>query len=325
MEAHAARSEPASGRWRHALESRRVLAPLLIAPAVDLHGARRRRALRLGDLPQLHGRDRRLADRPLGRLRQLHDRLARRQLPPRAPEHAHLHARVAGDRRRRRGGAVELPRPRLSRQVDRALPRRSCPGPRPVVLSTITWLWLLDSLYSVAQLDARAASTSTTRSSGCSARSTSRRAPRFRCSGSVARTSRSLAITIVHAWRILPFAVVIFIAGRASIPTEVEDASQDRRRDGPEEALVRRRPAAAPDRARRGALRNRVHRSRLRASSTSSPTAGRSTRPRSCRPGPMRSGSTRARSARAPRSRCSSSRCSSSSAWRCCSSRGGRR
>src|SRR5512144_1575185 len=34
MEAHAARTEPASGRWRHALESRRVLAPLLIAPAV---------------------------------------------------------------------------------------------------------------------------------------------------------------------------------------------------------------------------------------------------------------------------------------------------
>src|SRR5262245_57691264 len=34
MDAHAAESRPASGRWRHALESRRVLAPLLIAPAV---------------------------------------------------------------------------------------------------------------------------------------------------------------------------------------------------------------------------------------------------------------------------------------------------
>ena len=30
----------------------------------------------------------------------------------------------------------------------------------------------------------------------------------------------------MHAWRILPFAVVIFIAGRASIPNEVEDASK---------------------------------------------------------------------------------------------------
>ena len=34
MEAQAARVKPAGRRWRHALESRRVLAPLLIAPAV---------------------------------------------------------------------------------------------------------------------------------------------------------------------------------------------------------------------------------------------------------------------------------------------------
>src|SRR5688572_11217114 len=34
MEARAARWKPAGGRWRHALESRRVLALLLIAPAV---------------------------------------------------------------------------------------------------------------------------------------------------------------------------------------------------------------------------------------------------------------------------------------------------
>ena len=34
MEAQAARVRPVERRWRHALESRRVLAPLLIAPAV---------------------------------------------------------------------------------------------------------------------------------------------------------------------------------------------------------------------------------------------------------------------------------------------------
>lgn len=34
------------------------------------------------------------------------------------------------------------------------------------------------------------------------------------------------AIIFVHSWRILPFAVVIFIAGIASIPTEVEDAAK---------------------------------------------------------------------------------------------------
>jgi multiple sugar transport system permease protein len=34
------------------------------------------------------------------------------------------------------------------------------------------------------------------------------------------------AVTTVHAWRIIPFAVVIFLAGLASIPTEVEDAAR---------------------------------------------------------------------------------------------------
>src|SRR4026207_2456910 len=47
-------------------------------PGGHLHGARRRLALRLGDLPQPHRCDRRLALRGLGRLRQLHERLARR-------------------------------------------------------------------------------------------------------------------------------------------------------------------------------------------------------------------------------------------------------
>jgi multiple sugar transport system permease protein len=34
------------------------------------------------------------------------------------------------------------------------------------------------------------------------------------------------AVTAVHAWRIIPFATVIFIAGLASIPSEVEDAAK---------------------------------------------------------------------------------------------------
>jgi multiple sugar transport system permease protein len=34
------------------------------------------------------------------------------------------------------------------------------------------------------------------------------------------------AVTAVHAWRIIPFATVIFIAGLASIPSEVEDAAR---------------------------------------------------------------------------------------------------
>jgi multiple sugar transport system permease protein len=34
------------------------------------------------------------------------------------------------------------------------------------------------------------------------------------------------AVISVHAWRIIPFAVVIFLAGLASIPTEVNDAAK---------------------------------------------------------------------------------------------------
>jgi multiple sugar transport system permease protein len=34
------------------------------------------------------------------------------------------------------------------------------------------------------------------------------------------------AIITVHAWRVIPFAVVIFLAGLASIPSEVEDAAK---------------------------------------------------------------------------------------------------
>ena len=35
-----------------------------------------------------------------------------------------------------------------------------------------------------------------------------------------------LAVIIVHAWRILPFAIIIFLAGLASIPSEVDDAAK---------------------------------------------------------------------------------------------------
>src|SRR5207248_11296793 len=39
-------------------------------------------------------------------------------------------------------------------------------------------------------------------------------------------TLAMLAIIFVQAWRILPFATVIFIAGLSSIPTEVHDAAK---------------------------------------------------------------------------------------------------
>ena len=137
------------------------------------------------------------------------------------------------------------------------------PWAAPVVLSTIAWLWLLDSLYSVVNwtLARLHLDNALVWVLGAVHIEEGAQVP-LQWLG---RPNLALlAITIVHAWRILPFAVVIFIAGRASIPTEVEDAIEDRRRDRLEEALVRRRPAAASHRARRGALRDRLHRSRLR-------------------------------------------------------------
>ena len=99
------------------------------------------------------------------------------------------------------------------------------PWAAPVVLSTITWLWLLDSLYSVLNwtLARLHLDTALIWLLDVTTLEENAEAP-LQWLG---RPNLALiAITLVHAWRILPFAVVIFIAGRASIPNEVEDASK---------------------------------------------------------------------------------------------------
>jgi len=99
------------------------------------------------------------------------------------------------------------------------------PWAAPVVLSTIAWLWVFDSLYSVinwtlAKLHLDNGLVWLLDAVG------------FEEGAQVplqwlGRPNMALvAVTLVHAWRILPFAVVIFIAGRASIPNEVEDAAK---------------------------------------------------------------------------------------------------
>ena len=85
------------------------------------------------------------------------------------------------------------------------------PWAAPVALSTLGWLWIFDSLFSVinwtlAQLHLV----------------DSLNPPQWLGRPNLAL----LSIILVHAWRILPFAVVIFIAGLASIPNEVEDAAK---------------------------------------------------------------------------------------------------
>jgi multiple sugar transport system permease protein len=85
------------------------------------------------------------------------------------------------------------------------------PWAAPVALSTIGWLWIFDSLFSVINWTL-----------GQMHLVNGSDPPQW-----LGRPNWALAaVTIVHAWRILPFAVVIFIAGRASIPTEVEDAAK---------------------------------------------------------------------------------------------------
>ena len=99
------------------------------------------------------------------------------------------------------------------------------PWAAPVVLSTIAWLWILDSLYSVVNWTLG-------RLNVDNAIVWFFDATKIEQDAQVplqwlGRPNLALvAVTLVHAWRILPFAVVIFIAGRASIPNEVEDAAK---------------------------------------------------------------------------------------------------
>jgi multiple sugar transport system permease protein len=97
------------------------------------------------------------------------------------------------------------------------------PWAAPVALSTIGWLWIFDSLFSIVnwtlkELHLLGPVCWTFGVEGCGAANP----PQW-----LGRSNMALvAIIIVNAWRILPFAVVIFIAGLASIPTEVEDAAK---------------------------------------------------------------------------------------------------
>ena len=190
------------------------------------------------------------------------DRLARRELPTRAPQHAHLHARVAGDRRRRGSGALELPRPRLPRQVDRALSRGPALGRagRPVDDHVALAVRLA---VQRRQLDAREAPSRQRRRLGAR-----RREPRGGRPGAapVARAPEPRAARHHDRPRLAnPPVRGRDLHRRESVdPDRGRGRLQDRRRDRAEEAVVRRRPAAAADRPRRRALRDRLHCRRLR-------------------------------------------------------------
>jgi multiple sugar transport system permease protein len=82
------------------------------------------------------------------------------------------------------------------------------PWAAPIALGAIAWKWIFDSLYSVINW--------TLRSAGVIQEDLQW----------VGEPNLAMAsIVTVHAWRILPFATVIILAGLASIPREVEDAA----------------------------------------------------------------------------------------------------
>ena len=85
------------------------------------------------------------------------------------------------------------------------------PWAAPVPLSTIGWLWIYDSLFSVVNWFAKRLHL----------------VDQFNPPQWLGDPTLALAAVIsVHAWRIIPFAVVIFLAGLASIPSEVDDAAK---------------------------------------------------------------------------------------------------
>jgi multiple sugar transport system permease protein len=85
------------------------------------------------------------------------------------------------------------------------------PWAAPVALSTIGFLWIFDSLFSVVNWVLIHLSL----------------VDQFNPPQWLGEPNKALAaITTVHAWRLLPFATVIMIAGLASIPKEVDDAAR---------------------------------------------------------------------------------------------------
>jgi multiple sugar transport system permease protein len=80
----------------------------------------------------------------------------------------------------------------------------------PVSLATLAWQWMFDSLYSVINWTLAAAGLID---------------PASPLQWLGQQDLAMLAVTMVHAWRLFPFGVVIFLAGFTSVPRDVLDAA----------------------------------------------------------------------------------------------------
>src|SRR4029453_11741714 len=216
MEAGTVRSRPTAGNWRHALESRRVLAPLLIAPAVVFMavvvGVPFVWAIYLSFTDAIGGS---LSGHWVGFdnfTAAWNDDNFRRALRNTLVFTLASQAIVVV------GAAVLsnfLVRDFRGKWIVRFLV--VLPWAAPVVLSTIAWLWLLDSLYSVVNWTLARLQLGNALLWFLGAVNTEEDA-QVPLQWLGRPHLALLAITLVHAWRILPFAVVIFIAGPASLP-----------------------------------------------------------------------------------------------------------
>jgi multiple sugar transport system permease protein len=95
------------------------------------------------------------------------------------------------------------------------------PWAAPVALTTIGWLWIFDSLFSVINWVLVKLQTGILDDLGISL------VEPFNPPQWLGEPNKAMAAIItVHAWRLIPFATVIMIAGLASIPKEVDDAAK---------------------------------------------------------------------------------------------------
>lgn len=211
MEAKTVRWSPATRRWRRALEDRRVLAPLLIAPAVIfivlVVGLPFGWAIYLSLTDAIGGSltgDWVGFDNFTSAWSDDNFRKALRNT---------LLFTLASQAIVLVGAAVLshfLIRDFRGKWLIRLL--IILPWAAPVALGTLGWLWIFDSLFSVINW---------TLGHVLGVVDTAD-PPQWLGRPNLAL----LAVIMVHAWRIMPFAIIIFLAGLASIPSEVDDAAK---------------------------------------------------------------------------------------------------
>ncbi len=211
MDAKPVRLTPATRRWRRALEDRRVLAPLLIAPAVIfivlVVGLPFGWAIYLSLTDAIGGS---LTGNWVG-----FDNFANAWSDDNFQKALRntLIFTLASQAIVLVGAAI------LSHYLIRDFRGKwfvrlliILPWAAPVALGTLGWLWIFDSLFSVINWTLGHALGVVDPADP----------PQWLGRPNLAL----LAVIMVHAWRIMPFAIIIFLAGLASIPTEVDDAAK---------------------------------------------------------------------------------------------------